>query len=121
MAKTILIVDDSATVRKLIMYSLEATNYNCLEASDGIEALEKMAQNSVDLIIADLNMPKMDGLELIRTIRKQNRDIPIIMLTTQGDEESKRAGLDAGANVYLIKPAPTHLLHYKVKSLLGRE
>jgi len=121
MAKTILVVDDSATVRKLIIYSLGPNNYNCLEASDGVEALEKMAQNPVDLIIADLNMPKMDGLELIRTIRKGNRSIPVIMLTTQGDQESRKEGLDAGANVYLIKPAPAHLLLYKVKSLLGEK
>ncbi len=121
MAKTILVVDDSATVRKLIIYALGPNNYNCLEASDGMEALEKMAQNPVDLVIADLNMPKMNGLELVRTIRRGNKDIPVIMLTTQADEESKKEGLEAGANVYLVKPAPRHLLLYKVKSLLGEE
>jgi len=121
MAKTILVVDDSATVRKLIIYALDPNNYNCLEASDGMEALEKMAQNPVDLVIADLNMPKMTGLELVRTIRRGNKDIPVIMLTTQADEESKKEGLEAGANVYLVKPAPRHLLLYKVRSLLGEE
>ena len=104
MAKTVLVVDDSATVRKLIIYTLGPDNYNCLEASDGVDALEKMARNPVDLIIADLNMPKMDGLELVRTIREKNKDIPVIMLTTQGDQKSKKKGFDAGANVYLIKP-----------------
>ncbi len=121
MAKTILVVDDSATVRKLVIYSLGPNKYNCIEASDGMEALEKMAQNPVDLIIADLNMPKMNGLELVRTVRKENKEIPVIMLTTQSDQESKKKGLAAGANVYLIKPAPVHLLLYKVKSLLGQK
>jgi len=121
MAKTILVVDDSSTVRKLIIYSLGPNNYNYVEASDGVEALEKMSQNQVDLVIADLNMPKMDGIELIRTIRKSpsNRDAPVIMLTRQGDREPKKEKFDAGANVYLVKPAPARHLLLKVKSLLG--
>lgn len=117
----ILVVDDSATVRKLITHTLLPTGHECIEAADGIEALEKMARTPVDLVLADLNMPKMNGLELVSTIREDPAyvDIPIVMLTTEGSEEDRRRGLQAGANVYLVKPTPPHMLLYKVESLLG--
>ena len=117
----ILVVDDSSTVRKLIINILKAEDYETVEAVDGVDALEKLAQNDIDLIIADLNMPRMNGLELIRTIRKDPlyTDIPIVMLTTEGSEDDKKRGFEAGANVYLVKPAPPSLILYKIGSLLG--
>ncbi len=120
MAK-ILVVDDSATVRKLIINILKGADYETVEAVDGVDALEKLAQEDIDLIIADLNMPRMNGLELIRTIRKDPvySDIPIVMLTTEGSEEDKKRGFEAGANVYLVKPAPPSLILYKIGSLLN--
>lgn len=119
--RRILIVDDSSTVRKLMSNILQVEGYEILEANDGAQALEVLAQESVDLAIIDLNMPQMDGIELIETIRQGegDPDLPIIMLTTQTDEESRRKGLSAGANVFLVKPAPPHVVLYKVKSLLG--
>lgn len=116
----ILVVDDSSTVRKLITYVLSKGNYDTLEAGDGIEALEKLALNQVDLITADLNMPRMDGLELIRTIRESPsyEKIPIVMLTTETDEAEKREALKRGANIYLVKPMPPYILLDKIKSLL---
>ncbi len=117
----ILVVDDSATVRKLISNILKGANYETVEAVDGVDALEKLAQEDIDLIIADLNMPRMNGLELIRTIRKDPlySDIPIVMLTTEGSDEDKKRGFEAGANVYLVKPAPPSLILYKIGSLLN--
>ncbi len=117
----ILVVDDSATVRKLISNILKGANYETVEAVDGVDALEKLAQEDIDLIIADLNMPRMNGLELIKTIRKDPlySDIPIVMLTTEGSEEDKKRGFEAGANVYLVKPAPPSLILYKIGSLLN--
>ncbi len=117
----ILVVDDSSTVRKLIINILKGADYETVEAVDGVDALEKLAQEDIDLIIADLNMPRMNGLELIRTIRKDPiySDIPIVMLTTEGSEEDKKRGFEAGANVYLVKPAPPSLILYKIGSLLN--
>lgn len=116
----ILVVDDSSTVRKLIIHILGEGNYETLEAGDGIEALEKLALNQVDLIIADLNMPRMDGLELIRTIRESpsHEEIPIVMLTTETAEAHKKDALKRGANIYLVKPMPPYVLLDKIKSLL---
>lgn len=119
---TILVVDDSSTVRKLITYILKRENYETLEATDGIEALEKLALNNVDLIIADLNMPKMDGLELIRIIRgsPSYEKVPIVMLTTETDETEKREALEIGANIYLMKPVPPSMLLNKIENLLSK-
>ena len=116
----ILVVDDSSTVRKLIINILSKENYETVEAVDGVDALEKLSQNDVDLVIADLNMPRMNGLELIKTIRQDPlyADIPIVMLTTEGSAEDKKRGFEAGANVYLVKPAPPSMILYKIGSLL---
>jgi CheY-like chemotaxis protein len=119
--ETILIVDDSTTVRKLLVHTLKAKNYRCLEATDGFDALEKLAQNSeVKLIISDLNMPNMDGLELITAVRQDPlySDLPIIMLTTDNSPENRKLAFDAGANLYLVKPSPAHIILFKVESLL---
>lgn len=118
---TILIVDDSATVRKLLSFTLKAENYRCIEAADGFEALEKLAQNQdIKLIISDLNMPTMDGLEFIGTVRQDPlyHDIPIIMLTTENSPENRKLAFDAGANLYMVKPSPAHIILFKVQSLL---
>ncbi len=119
--ETILIVDDSTTVRKLLAYTLKAKNYRCVEAADGFDALEKLAQNmDIKLIISDLNMPNMDGLELINAVRQDPlyKDLPIIMLTTDNSPENRKLAFDAGANLYLVKPSPAHIILFKVESLL---
>ncbi len=117
----ILVVDDSKVVRKIIISMLSHCDYFCLEAEDGIDALEKLVVNKVDMIIADLNMPKMTGHELVKTIRQSNiyNNIPILMLTTEQNEESKKMCMDAGANVYLAKPIPSEEIISSVKSLLN--
>ena len=123
MAK-ILIVDDSPTVRKLITHTLKPKNHECIEASDGFEALEKLVLHpDVELLISDLNMPNMDGIELIREVRKQPeyRDLPIIMLTTENDDQSRKRALQEGADLYMMKPSPSHIILYKVQSLLDAD
>jgi chemotaxis family two-component system sensor histidine kinase/response regulator PixL len=117
----ILIVDDSATVRKLLVHTLKPKRYQCIEACDGFDALEKLALNpDIRLIISDLNMPNMDGLELIGNIRQnpQYRDLPIIMLTTEASHDNRKLAFDTGANLYLVKPSPAHIILFKVQSLL---
>lgn len=122
--ETILIVDDSSTVRKFLSATLKSKNFRCIEASDGFDALEKLAQNAdVKLIISDLNMPNMDGIEFIRAVRKDPvyKDVPIIMLTTDSSPENKKLAFETGANLYLVKPSPAHIILFKVQSLLNAD
>jgi CheY-like chemotaxis protein len=119
--ETILIVDDSTTVRKFLAATLKTRNFKCIEASDGFDAMEKLSQNpQIKLIISDLNMPNMDGIEFIGTIRKDPlyQDLPIIMLTTDSSPENRKLAFEVGANLYLVKPSPAHIILFKVQSLL---
>jgi two-component system, chemotaxis family, chemotaxis protein CheY len=121
--KKILIVDDSHTTRRLISYMLRKNNYVIVEAEDGIDAIEKLSNLQVDLVIADLNMPNMDGIEFVKNLRNNYyfMDIPIIMLTTSRDDQMKRNAFEAGVNMFLNKPIRTDMLLYKVGSLLRDE
>ncbi|HPR03205.1 MAG TPA: response regulator [Deltaproteobacteria bacterium] len=117
----ILIVDDSPTVRRLLVHTLKPKRYQCVEASDGFEALEKLVLNpDIKLVISDLNMPNMDGIEFIGSVRKDPvyQDLPIIMLTTDSTPDNRRLAFEAGANLYLVKPSPAHIILFKVQSLL---
>jgi two-component system chemotaxis response regulator CheY len=106
MAKKILVVDDSKTMRDMVSFTLKGAAYDVLEAEDGKKAIEKLGAAKVDCIITDLNMPVMDGLQLIRALRAEgaNRMTPILMLTTEGDPTKKDAGRQAGATGWLVKP-----------------
>ncbi len=121
--KTILIVDDSATIRKLLAYILKRKNYVIAEAEDGIDAMEKLSHVQVDLVIVDLNMPNMDGIEFVRNLRDNYyyMDTPVIMLTTTKDDKLKKDAFDAGVNMFLNKPVQPNFLLYKVESLLQGE
>jgi len=121
--KTILIVDDSATIRKLLAYILKRKNYVIAEAEDGIDAMEKLSHVQVDLVIVDLNMPNMDGIEFVKNLRDNYyyMDTPVIMLTTTKDDKLKKEALDAGVNLFLNKPVQPNFLLYKVESLLQDE
>lgn len=121
--KTILVVDDSATIRKLLAYILRKKNYVIAEAEDGLDAMEKLGHVQVDLVIVDLNMPNMDGIEFVRNLRDNYyyMDTPIIMLTTTKDDKLKKDALDAGVNMFLNKPVQPNFLLYKVESLLHDE
>src|SRR5512136_1036915 len=121
--KKILIVDDSPTIRKLIGYILKKQKYAISEAEDGIDAMEKLGSLEVDLIIVDLNMPNMDGIQFVKNLRSNyyHMDTPVIMLTTTKDEDLKRDALQAGVNLFLNKPVQPNFLLYKVESLLKGE
>ena len=121
--KNIMIVDDSSVVRKMIRITLESSEFHIIEAADGIEALEALARGVPDLFIIDLNMPRLDGLSLVRRIRTETQvaDTPIIMLTTECQESDRRRGLEAGVTMYIEKPVSPTLLKYKVQSMLSAE
>lgn len=119
--KRVLVVDDSPTIVRILKRGLESLDYEVFSAEDGVEALEIVNEIPLDLVLTDINMPNMDGYELIVRIRAQQRFaiLPIIVLTSVTDSETMRKSLDAGANIYLKKPAPMPKLRYKVQSLLG--
>jgi two-component system chemotaxis response regulator CheY len=120
--KTILIVDDSQTMRRMVKISLKAfQDVELKEAGNGLEALECLALEKIDLVILDLNMPDMHGKEVLEFVRKHlfSFNIPIVVLTTRGDEESRKTILEAGASSYLTKPCPPEVLATTVQKLLG--
>ncbi len=106
MAKTVLAVDDSKTMRDMVTFTLKEAGYNALEAEDGKVALNVLSGNAVDAVITDLNMPNMNGFELIRALRSdpKHKFTPILMLTTEGDDTKKQEGKSAGATGWLVKP-----------------
>jgi two-component system, chemotaxis family, chemotaxis protein CheY len=117
----ILVVDDSPTMRRMIIASLRTlAEVNFHEASSGLEAIEYLALTGIDLIILDLNMPDMHGLEVVRFVRSHKRcsQTPIIILTTRGDEASRTEALAIGASVYLTKPFLPQVLATQVQDLL---
>lgn len=122
--KTILIVDDSKTIRKMVLTVLsQVPNLSFEEAESGLYALEKLALKKIDLMILDLNMPDMHGLEVLRFLRTHSdfKNLPVIILTTRGDEEMKETALREGANFYITKPFNPQELLAKVQELLNRE
>lgn len=104
--RTILTVDDSPSIRQMVALTLSQRGHQIIEAADGREALAKLSSQPVHLVITDLNMPNMDGIELIRNARTlpQCRFIPILMLTTESQPEKKMAGKAAGATGWIVKP-----------------
>jgi len=120
MGKKILIVDDCGTTRKLLSYIIKERGYAILGASNGIEALEVLAANPVDLVVTDLNMPQMDGFELSKNLRGNEtyRNIPIVMVTTEAGEVDRKMGIDSGVTTYLTKPISPQKLLYEIEKLL---
>ena len=106
MAKSILVVDDAAVVRHVVSLTLRNSGYEVVEAVNGQDAIEKLRTSSVEMVITDLNMPVMDGIELIRQMRKsiKHKFMPILMLTTVSQEEKKQEGKEAGASGWIYKP-----------------
>lgn len=121
MAKTILSVDDSASMRQMVKLTLAGAGYDILEASDGKDALTKAGAAEVHMVVTDLNMPNMDGLALIRELRKlpNYRGVPIIFLTTESDEGKKGEAKQAGATAWITKPFKQEQLLAIVKKVLG--
>jgi len=121
MSKVIMTVDDSVSIRQMVSFTLKKEGYDVLEAVDGMDALKKLnGENAVHMIITDLNMPNMDGIELIRNVRANARYkfIPIIMLTTESQDERKQAGKAAGATGWIVKPFNPEQLIGVIKKVL---
>lgn len=119
MSKTILVVDDSPSIRQVVGITLKGAGYQVIEAGDGQDALSKLQSQKVNLIISDVNMPNMDGISLVKEV-KANPDtkfMPILMLTTESEQEKKEEGKAAGAKAWLVKPFQPQVLLSAVSKL----
>ena len=121
MAKTVLAVDDSASIRQMVSFTLKSAGYEVVEAVDGMDGLEKAKTKSINLVLTDQNMPRMDGLTLIKTLRGMPtyRTVPILMLTTESSDTMKSQGRAAGATGWLVKPFDPQKLIEVVKKVIG--
>jgi DNA-binding response OmpR family regulator len=116
---TILLVDDEDSIQKLLTFPLEREGFRVVQARDGDEALARFAETSVDLVVLDVMLPKLDGLEVCRRLRAQSA-VPIIMLTARGDELDKVVGLELGADDYITKPFSIREFRSRIRALLRR-
>ena len=118
-SSTILLVDDDEAVRRVLSYPLERDGYTVVQAVDGEEALEAFSERPVDLVVLDIMLPKLDGLEVCRQLRAKS-SVPIIMLTARDDELDKVLGLELGADDYITKPFSIREFRSRVRALLRR-
>jgi DNA-binding response OmpR family regulator len=119
-SSTILLVDDDAAVRKVLGFPLERDGYEVVEVSDGVQALQRFGQMAVDLVVLDIMLPRLDGLEVCKQMRAQSSSVPIIMLTARDDELDKVLGLELGADDYITKPFSIREFRSRVRALLRR-
>ena len=119
--KRIMTVDDSTSVRMMVGFTLKEAGYDVLEAEDGQDAYDKLDNEPVHMVIADVNMPKMNGIELVRKLRShpRHRFTPIIMLTTESMDSMKQQGKEAGATGWIVKPFQPDQLLAVIKKVLG--
>jgi len=117
--KTIMIVDDSPTMRQMVNFTLLEAGYHVIEAQDGLDALTKGSAQKIDLFISDLNMPNLDGIQLIRRLRAtpQYEFTPMVLLTTESQKEKKMEGKAAGATGWIVKPFQVEQLLAVVKKV----
>lgn len=118
---TILAVDDSASMRQMVSFTLKGAGYNVVEAVDGLDALNKAKAQSFDCIVTDVNMPNKDGIELIRDLRAlpNYKFTPMLMLTTEAGMDKKQQGKDAGATGWIVKPFNPDQLLKTIKKVMG--
>ena len=116
----ILLVDDCKTTRKILGHYLKTRGFSVVFAENGLDALEKLGTDSVNLVMTDLNMPYMDGMELIKTLRADPAwiDLPILMVTTENDEEERQKAFSNGANGYLVKPVTADAIAENIKAII---
>lgn len=118
----VLVVEDSPTMRQLIIFALKRLrNLEIVEANDGVEGLKKMSEKKFDLVLTDINMPVMDGIKLITLIRKDgaHKEVPIVVITTEGGADDREKALSLGANTYITKPIQAAHVLTTVKQLLN--
>ncbi|MBP8171040.1 MAG: response regulator [Pseudomonas sp.] len=121
MAKTVMVVDDSSSVRQVVSIALKGAGYAVIEACDGKDALAKLGEQKIHLMISDVNMPNMDGITLVKEVKKlpNYKFTPIIMLTTESQESKKLEGQAAGAKAWVVKPfQPAQMLAAVSKLIL---
>lgn len=118
---TILAVDDSASLRQMVAFTLKSAGFDVIEAVDGQDGLAKAQDSRADLVLTDVNMPGMDGIELVRSLRALDdyRFTPMLMLTTESGLDKKQAGKEAGATGWLVKPFDPDKLLATVRRVLG--
>lgn len=121
MAKTILAVDDSTSIRQMVAFTLKGAGYEVTEAQDGEDGLNKAKSKAFNLVLTDQNMPKMDGITLIKSLRAmpQYKSVPILVLTTEAGDTMKTQGKAAGATGWLVKPFDPQKLMEVVKKVIG--
>lgn len=120
MTRTILVVDDEPAIVTLLTYNLEQANYRVISVDNGLDAVETVQKEAVDFVVMDLMLPKLDGIEATKRIRKFNEQIPIIMLTAKSSEVDKILGLELGADDYITKPFSPQELVSRIKAILRR-
>lgn len=118
---TILTVDDTASMRQMISFTLHSVGHEVIQASDGQEALKVLEGKKVDLVIADINMPNMDGITLLKSLRAlaEYKFTPVLMLTTESQDAKRQQGKIAGATGWIVKPFNPEQLLTVVKKVLG--
>ncbi len=118
----ILVVDDDSVTRKLLGLYLRSKGYDVAFAENGLDALEKLGTENINIVLTDLNMLYMDGIEFIKNMKSESSysHIPVLMISTEADEEEKRHAFDAGADGYLVKPVTAEMINEKVLELLKR-
>jgi two-component system, chemotaxis family, chemotaxis protein CheY len=121
MGKKILAVDDSKTMRDMVSFTLKGAGYEVVEAEDGLLALDAIGNHTVDLVITDINMPNMDGISLVKTLRQNpaHSSTPILVLTTESDDGKKNEGRAAGATGWIVKPFEPEKLLKVVQKVCG--
>lgn len=120
MPPTIMIVEDETATRRLYRFLLRNSGYNVIEAEDGIDALEKLAVQECDVIITDMNMPRMGGIELVRTLRQNHSQVYVIMVTAYGAPDTEKTALRIGVNEYLTKPFDFDELERRLQNYFSR-
>jgi two-component system chemotaxis response regulator CheY len=117
----ILVVDDCKTTRKLLGIYLKANGYDVVFAENGLDAMEKLGTEDINLVMTDLNMPYMDGIELTKNLRAEAslKHIPVLIVTTEADEEERARAFEAGASGYLVKPVTAEAVSKNIKAILG--
>jgi two-component system chemotaxis response regulator CheY len=122
MTMKILIVDDDKTTRKLLGLYLKSKGFEVLHAENGLDGLEKLGSESVNMVISDLNMPYMDGIEFVKAVRAdaQQSHLPILMITTEQDTEERERAVSAGVNGYLTKPVTAEVVMQNIRQILKK-
>ncbi len=121
MPKTVMVVDDSASIRQVVTIVLKSGGYDVVEACDGVDAINKLGRQKVNLVVCDVNMPNMDGLTFLKSLKGSvaHKFTPVIMLTTESQESKKQEGRLAGAKAWMVKPfKPEQMLEAVSKLML---